>query len=128
MRLKKAGELDEEPTPKVEELFKEGESYLQKMASGSAGMRWGKAPTPMQEISDTKRRRAATSGEAANPYEGMFDFGGEGEELDPRRKKLLEKMEIRAEPKEKGAGYYAAKAGVYGWFFMIGAVIYKSSV
>lgn len=50
MRRKKSGELDElekAPTPRFDELFRE-ESYLDKVRSGKAGMRWrwaeGSAP------------------------------------------------------------------------------------
>ena len=112
MRLKKSGELDEEITPKLDEIFQD-ESYLQKMLSKGGGIRWGRPAQP----EEPKRAPRRSSYEPS----GLSDSGDE--EVDEG---LLWKMQIRP-TKAKGPSYMMAQAGVGAWFFMLISVLMKAS-
>ena len=111
MRLKKSGELDEEITPKLDEIFQD-ESYLQKMLSKGGGIRWGRPAQP----EEPKRAPRRSSYEPS----GLSDSGDE--EVDEG---LLWKMQIRP-TKAKGPSYMMAQAGVGAWFFMLISVTMKA--
>ena len=106
-----SGELEEEITPKLGELF-QSESYLQKMLSSGGGIRWGRPAQPADSTGAPRR-----SGYKAT---GLSDFGDE--EVDEG---LLWKVQIRP-TKAKGPSYIMAQAGVAAWFFMLISVTMKA--
>ena len=119
MRLKKAGQLDEEPTAKFEELFQE-ESFLDKLSSGKL--------LPAKREKSTPAKGTNSLGQPLVP--GMLNVGRLPEKFDPASESFDEKLfkKVQRRPvKEKGPGYYAAQTAVAGWFAMWFAVIAKAS-
>ena len=124
MKLKRSGQLEEAYTPKVDELFKD-ESYVQKVLSGKAGMRIGRAAPP---ASSARAKDAGGDGGRESPYAGMFDNLGSGgakerellrkESLTPSEQRLLEKVQIRPN-KATGSGKIVGQAIVLFWISLV---------
>lgn len=120
MKLKRAGKLEEEYTPKVDELFT-NESYIEKVLSGKGLPRIGRAAQPATVGFDYEKRDD-------DPYAGMFDGLGSGgakerellrkESLTPQEQRLLEKVQIRPST-AKGGGKIVGQAIIVFWISLV---------